>query len=280
MIAPESSHHWQVYLVPPTFVPGGAHTAIAGQTAGVFGPQIPACRAVGSLPEMLQQFDVELPVAPLQMWMFKLQHPHVAQSASLLHGISLPASVVVVEPPVSVVVVSPPSRVVVVVGRAEVAEPQQTTRPVFRQLRLQHFFRLRLQAFVARRRQKACRLGEQFARRGSAAAQDATDSRHDVRHCLQTGFGFAAAAGNASADPSAIATTNTAGNQRSDRMPRRLHAARAQDNSTPATLPRGAVPAAAPICRARLDEPSVRKRATAAASMNASASKPFCERPT
>ena len=41
MIAPDPAHHWQSYLTPPSSIPGGAHVAIAGHTAGVFGPQMP-----------------------------------------------------------------------------------------------------------------------------------------------------------------------------------------------------------------------------------------------
>ena len=41
MIAPDPSHHWHPYSVPPTFVPGGAQVAVAGHTAGVSGPQMP-----------------------------------------------------------------------------------------------------------------------------------------------------------------------------------------------------------------------------------------------
>jgi hypothetical protein len=222
MIAPDPWHHWQVYSVPPTIIPGGAQTAVDGHTAGVFGPQMSCSSTVGG-PWALQQFAADGPVAPPHVWLFRLQHPHVGQSASVLHADPPPATVVVVvEPPVSVVVVASSPSVVVVVPRGEIAEPQQTTSPLLRQVRMQHVLRLRLQVWVARRRQNFRRLTEQVASRGSAAAQDATVSRHDVRHCRQTGFGFAAAVTKASGGPSNIATTNMSDVRRSDRMARRL----------------------------------------------------------
>lgn len=204
--------------MPPTFVPPGAQTAIAGHTDGVLGPQAFGWTEVGGRPEMLQQIVVELPVAPLHTPLCWVQQPHVGQSASVVHGMSPLPMVVVVEPPVTAVVVVAPKIVVVVVGRDDVAEPQHTTRPVFRHVRRQHFFRLRLQALVARRRQKACRLAEHFASRGSAAAHAATSSRQTVLHCWQTGFGLAAAAIPTDGDASTVPTTNSPNDQHADRM--------------------------------------------------------------
>jgi len=61
MIAPDPTHHWQSYLMPPASIPGGAQVAIAGHTAGVLGPQMP-CWSTVDWPAGLQQLATEEPV--------------------------------------------------------------------------------------------------------------------------------------------------------------------------------------------------------------------------
>jgi hypothetical protein len=174
--------------MPPASWPGGAQTASTGQTGGDCGPHTPGVSGVG-VGGTLQQMIVPLPVAPTQTWFATSQQPHDGQSRSVVH----PGAIVVVVDDDSVfVVVLPSSAVVVVVAPgsvvAEVAEPQQTTCPVVRQVFRQHAFRLRLQARLARRRQDPIRCGGHDARRGSLSMQGSMSSRHSVRQRRQGSF--------------------------------------------------------------------------------------------
>lgn len=146
---------------------------MTGQALGLFGPHCGGC-AAGSL----QHCDTLAPVAPPQVPP-GMQHWHVGQSASEVHGVR-PGTVVdvVVVAPLTVVVVAPTPGPLP--GVDETEDPQHWTRPVVRHCRLQHFFRLRLQSRRARLRQEDSRACGQLPRRGSVwmHAVSVASSRH------------------------------------------------------------------------------------------------------